>query len=135
MIGGDRLTVMEEDWDWPFSLEEAMRGGTEWVNRRIEELQMFDPPLQGSLLAGRVIIRVPFSDIKYKDFLEWWFAVGRKAPELTAEGWATMVGPYAAKGLTDIISQEDWDRLPEGERVAISRWADRIKVGIHYSCR
>lgn len=94
--------------------------------------QMFDPPLEGSLIAGQPICMVPDSDIKYGSFLEWWFAVGRKAPAVTTEGWGTMSGPYATEGRTDVIPKEDWEKLPESEREAIRRWADGIKIAMFY---
>lgn len=113
-------------------LSEAGGMTTEQLTSLLREREMFQPPLPGSLLPGVVICRVPYSDVKYASFLEWWFAVGRKAPELGRDGWAQIVGPYVSAGRQDAIPQEDWELLEEREREAIREWAQGIEVGIHF---
>jgi hypothetical protein len=95
---------------------------------------IFDPPLPGSLIAGVPVCRVPDSRVKYGSFLEWWFAVGRKAPvPLTGEGWAKVRGPHACEGKREAIPAEEWEALPETEREAIREWARRIPMGVWFS--
>gem|GEM_PF-6108693 len=105
---------------------------TEQVRKYFASKRMFDPPLEGSLIAGQPICRVPDSDIKYRSFLEWWFAVGRKAPDVTVEGWGVVSGPYATEGRKDVIPKDDWEKLPESEREAIRSWANRIEISMFY---
>jgi hypothetical protein len=114
-------------------LSETKAMTTEQITRLWRERAMFHPPLPGSLLPGAVICRVPFSAVKYASFLEWWFAVGRKAPELTRDGWAQIVGPYVREGEEDAIPREDWEKLEQREREAIREWAEGIDVGIHFT--
>ena len=120
-----------DELDLIFSEAEGMT--TEQINRLLLEREMFHPPLPGCRLAGVVIGWVPFSDVKYGSFLEWWFAVGRKAPELTREGWSQVVGLDLSEGIEDAIPKEDWEKLGESERKAISEWAEGIKVGSHFT--
>jgi len=121
---------VDDSFIWTISEEDE--AAVERVAARFRERQMFDPPLPGSLIVGRPLCRVPDSDVKYKSFLEWWFAVGRKAPSLTTEDWGTVSGPNATRGRTEVIPKEDWEKLPESEREAIKRWADDIPNALFY---
>jgi hypothetical protein len=47
-----------------------------------DESQMFDPPYCPRIaVAGRPISMIPDSEKKYRNFLEWWFEVGRLKPD------------------------------------------------------
>lgn len=122
----------EDDPELACLLRETAGMTSEQVGEYLASKEMFDPPLEGSLIAGRPLCMVPDSDIKYRSFLEWWFAVGRKAPSVTTEGWGIVSGPYATRGRTDVIPKEDWEKLPESEREAIRRWADGIRTAMFY---
>jgi hypothetical protein len=74
---------MDDDAELDYLLRETAGMTTGQLDEYFRKRGMFDPPLPGSLIAGRPLCGVPDSDVKYKSFLEWWFAVGRKAPELT----------------------------------------------------
>lgn len=123
---------MDHDVELEHLLRETAGMTTAQLTEYYRKREMFDPTLPGSLIAGRALCRVPDSDVKYKSFLEWWFAVGRKAPELTTEGWATVSGPHATRDKAEVIPAEDWERLPESEREAIRSWAERIPTGMFY---
>ncbi len=116
--------------DWSLSKEDE--AASERLAAEYRAQEMFDPPLPGSLIAGRPLCRVPDSDVKYRSFLEWWFAVGRKATNLTTEDWGTVSGPNAARGCTEVIPKEDWEKLPESEREAIRRWAYDIPTVLFF---
>ena len=122
---------MDDDEDiFPMSEEDA--ASMERIAQRFLARQMFEPPLRYGLIAGRPLCVIPDSDIKYKSFLEWWFAVGRKDTRTTREGWSIMSGPHATTGRSEIIPKEDWESLPEGEREAIRGWANGIEIGMFY---
>ncbi len=53
------------------------------------ELDMFDPPLPGSLLVGQPLLMVPDSDIKYKSF---WIGGLQLAARL--QDWLWMAGVF-----------------------------------------
>jgi hypothetical protein len=120
------------DNDADYLLRETAGMTTDQLNEYFRKKGMFDPPLPESLIADRPLCHVPDSDVKYKSFLEWWFAVGRKAPELTIEGWGTVSGPYTTKGRADVIPKDDWEKLPESEREAIRSWANSIRTSMFY---
>ena len=96
------------------------------------ERQMFDPPFRRVSIAGRPLSLIPDSDIKYKSFMEWWFAVGQKDHRVTTIGWAVVCGPNVMKGRTEMIPKEDWESLPESEREAIRIWAAAIRECMFY---
>ncbi|GGA68981.1 hypothetical protein GCM10011507_20560 [Edaphobacter acidisoli] len=121
---------MDDDDIFPLSEEDAAR--VERIHQLILAQQMFDPPLGYGLIAGRPLCLIPDSDIKYKSFLEWWFAVGRKDPRTTREGWGIVSGPHAKRGRSEIIPKEDWESLPENEREAIRAWATGIETAMFY---
>ncbi|MGD0445308.1 MAG: hypothetical protein ABSA39_15335 [Edaphobacter sp.] len=122
----------EDDLELAYLLRETAGMTTEQLSDYLVRKQMFDPPLEGSLIAGRPICMVPDSDVKYGSFLEWWFAVGQKAPGVTAQGWGTVSGPYATKGQADVIPKDDWEKLPKSECEAIRSWANSIGTSMFY---
>ena len=123
---------MGDDAELEHLLRETAGMTTDQLNEYFRKKLMFDPPLPGSLIAGRPLCRVPDSDVKYKSFLEWWFAVGSKAPKLTTEGWATVSGPHATRDRIEAIPAEDWDKLSESEREEIREWAESLPTGLFY---
>ena len=60
-------------------------------------MQMFDPPYRRIAVAGRPISMIPDSEQKYRNFLDWWFTVGRLKPD-DPQGWSSISGPWVMRG-------------------------------------
>ncbi len=82
-------------------------------------------------IAGTPICFIPSSTKKYRNFLEWWFSVGRLHPE-DPQGFGTLSGPWVMKGRVEAISPEEWSALPEEERQLISNWAFNLPIEMFY---
>src|SRR5215469_16819497 len=81
--------------------------------------ELFNPPYYGRIaVAGTPISIIPTSEQKYRNFLDWWFTVGRlKADD--PQGWTSISGPWAMRGRMEAISEEEWNALPESEQSLI----------------
>lgn len=88
---------------------------------------MFDPPYDRISVAGMPIWRIPDSDKKYRNFLEWWFEVGRLKPD-DSQGWRAISGPWVMKDRVKAISAEEWDALPQIEQELIQSWTEHLPV-------
>jgi hypothetical protein len=100
--------------------------------RVIRARQMFDPPYDGPIaVAGRPISMIPHTEKKYRNFLEWWFEVGRLTPD-DPQDWSTVSGPWVMRGREEAISAEDWVGLPESEKELIRSWAESLPIGMFY---
>jgi hypothetical protein len=100
--------------------------------RMIAAMQLFDPPLTGSLtVAGRPIWRIPDSEKKYPDFITWWTEVGRFKPA-DPQGWGAVSGSWVMLGRVEIIPPDQWEALPENERSAIELWAQNLPTTVSY---
>ena len=97
------------------------------VQERVDAMQMFVPPYGETTIAGHTIQCLPAGDLKYASFLEWWFAVGRKNPAVTAAEWDGIAFLPPAEGRSEAIPKADWDSLPEEERQAIRDWVSSLK--------
>ena len=93
---------------------------------------MFDPPYRTHIaVAGRPIDLIPISEKKYKNFLDWWFKVGRLKPD-DPQGWSAISGPRVMIGRAEAISPEEWEALPKSEQELIRSWAVRLPIGCFY---
>jgi hypothetical protein len=98
----------------------------------IPAMQMFDPPYRKPIaVAGTPISMIPASEQKYRNFLDWWFTVGRLKPD-DPQGWSSISGPWVMRGRVDAISDEEWNALPDSERSLIRSWAARLPIGCFY---
>ena len=95
------------------------------------EKQMFDPPYRRISIAGTPIFEIPNSEKKYRNFLEWWFQVGRHRPE-DSQGWSTLSGPGVMRDRVEAISAEEWNELPAAEQNLIRQWAKRLPIDLLY---
>lgn len=93
--------------------------------------QMFDPPYRHIAVAGRPISMIPDSEKKYRNFLEWWFAVGRLKPD-DPQDWSSISGPWVMRDREEAISAEEWAGLPESEQRLIRSWAECLPIGCFY---
>jgi hypothetical protein len=106
----------------------------DWLSRVMAEMaarQMFDPPYCRIAVAGRPICMIPESEKKYRNFLEWWFDVGRLKPD-DPQGWSTVSGPWVMRDREEAISAEEWAGLPESEQELIRSWARCLPIGMFY---
>ena len=95
-------------------------------------MQMFDPPYCTPIaVAGRPISTVPDSEQKYRNFLDWWFRVGRLKPD-DPQGWSSISGPRVMSNRVEAISGEEWNALSESEQSLIRSWANRLPIGCFY---
>jgi hypothetical protein len=100
--------------------------------RGMYKSQMFDPPYYRSIaVAGRPISMIPDSETKHKNFLDWWFKVGRLKPD-DPQDWSSISGPWVMRDRDEAISAEEWAGLPESEQRLIRSWAERLPLGIFY---
>lgn len=99
--------------------------------RGMEAGQMFDPPYRRIAVAGRPISRIPDSEKKYRNFLGWWFEVGRLKPD-DPQGWTSISGRWVMRDREEAISAEEWAGLPESEQRLIRSWAERLPIGCFY---
>ena len=98
----------------------------------IRSMQMFDPPYRTSIaVAGRPIFMIPASEQKYRNFLDWWFTVGRLKPD-DPQGWSSISGPWVMRGRVEAISEDEWNALPESEQRLIRSWAAHLPIGCFY---
>jgi hypothetical protein len=95
-------------------------------------MQMFDPPYRRPIaVAGRPISLIPDSEQKYRNFVDWWFTVGRLKPD-DPQGWSSISGPWVMRGRVEAISEEEWSALPEAEQSLIRSWAAHLPIGCFY---
>jgi hypothetical protein len=80
---------------------------------------------------GNPIAWVPNAARDDPDFLAWWRHAGQNNPQ-DAQGWTGISGPGAASNRIELIPDEAWESLPAGERAAISRWIERLGIGVLY---
>jgi hypothetical protein len=112
--------------------EGAMVQGGNGCDERILATQMFDPPITGrTMIVGCPVLRIPNSEKKYPNFLDWWASVGRLNPR-DAQGWSTLSGPGVMKDRTEIINPDEWAALPEEERVLITSWVRTWPIGMFF---
>lgn len=95
--------------------------------------QLFDPPVEVRVkVAGRPLLSIPDSDLKYPSFIDWWMQVGRKLNPNDDHGWHTLSGPGVMWNRSELIPAEDWNGLEQDERDRITAWVRSWPIGMFY---
>lgn len=92
---------------------------------------MFDLKYHRLAVAGTPILKVPKSEKTYRNFLHWWFEVGRQRPG-DPQGWSTLSGPGVMRDRVEAISAKEWNALPVAEQNLIRDWAESLPVELFY---